>query len=411
MQMIQPNDHVSDFDLVIIGGGCSGLSLASSLCKIASKPDLIPRTLIIEPRLSYTNDRSWCYWEEEVKANSDLIKKKWQAWEFSSNSDSCLQTSESGWKYHYIPAITFYNNAEKNISLYPNLTLLKESRVADIYPKENYIEIVIESCSVSDIIKTKKVYAKQIVDTRIPDNVDLNSAILKQIFFGLEVVMNKPHQFPDVARVMENMRVDDKGFMFDYVLPIDSNSILVEFTRFSEKSLSPESLRKDAMESLLHICGNSGYHIVREEYGMIPMGLRSNLKHKDPRWIYTGLGAGAARPSTGYAFKRIQHWADRCAERILKGERAHGFLPDNPLLMWMDRVFLRAIANNPALAPKFFISLAREVSPESLLRFLTDQPTMRDLLSIIRALPKLSLLRSALTEIYHEIRATNRSHA
>jgi lycopene beta-cyclase len=411
MQMIQPNKCRREFELVIIGGGCSGLSLALALCRLADKPDLVPSTLIIEPRPCYTNDRSWCYWEKEDKKNSNLVKKKWQAWEFSSNSISYRQASKRGWKYHYVPAITFYNSAERNISLNPNLTLLKDSRVADVNPQDNHIEILIESCSVDNNIKTEKVAAKQIVDTRIPDDVDLSSAVLKQIFFGFEVVMNKSHRFPDVARVMENMRVDDKGFVFDYVLPIDSNSILVEFTRFAEKSLSPESLRKDAMESLRRVCGGSGYNIVREEYGMIPMGLRGKLKPKDARWIHTGLGAGAARPSTGYAFKRIQHWADRCAERILEGRNAHGFLPDNSLLMWMDKVFLRAIANNPAIAPQLFLSLARKVSPESLLRFLTDQPTMRDLFAIVLALPKLALFHSALAQIYHEIRAINWSHA
>ncbi len=411
MQMIQPNKCRREFELVIIGGGCSGLSLALALCRLAKKPDLIPRTLIIEPRPCYTNDRSWCYWEKEDKKDSDLVKKKWHAWEFSSNSRSYRQASKRDWKYHYVPAISFYNSAERNISLNPNLTLLKDSRVADVYLQDNHIEILVESCTVENSIQTVKVTTKQIVDTRIPDNVDVSSAVLKQIFFGFEVVMNKSHRFPDVARVMENMRVDDKGFVFDYVLPIDSNTILVEFTRFAKKSLSPESLRKDAMESLRRVCGGSGYHIVREEYGMIPMGLRGKLKPKDPRWVYTGIGAGAARPSTGYAFKRIQHWADRCAEKILEGGNVHGFLPDNSLLMWMDKVFLRAISNNPAIAPQFFLSLAHKVSPETLLRFLTDKPTTRDLISIMLALPKLALFHSALVEIYHEIRALNWSLA
>jgi len=46
-----------------------------------------------------------------------------------------------------------------------------------------------------------------------------------------------------------------------------------------------------------------------------------------------------------------------------------------------------------------------------LLRFLTDKPTTRDLISIMLALPKLSLFHSALVEIYHEIRALNWSFA
>ena len=42
MQMIQPNKCRREFELVIIGGGCSGLSLALALCRLADKPDLVP---------------------------------------------------------------------------------------------------------------------------------------------------------------------------------------------------------------------------------------------------------------------------------------------------------------------------------------------------------------------------------
>ena len=86
------------------------------------------------------------------------------------------------------------------------------------------------------------------------------------------------------------------------------------------------------------------------------MGLSDFAAPTDPRWIYTGLGAGAARPSTGYAFKRIQRWAEICAEGILKEGKAQGFPPDRALLMWMDKVFLRTIASNPALRLSFYVA-------------------------------------------------------
>ena len=78
--------------------------------------------------------------------------------------------------------------------------------------------------------------------------------------------------------------------------------------------------------------------------------------------------------------------------------------------MWMDKVFLRTIASNPALAPQLFMSLASKVSADRLLRFLTDRPGMQDLLAVMLALPKLPLIRCAFAEIYAGIVTANRSH-
>ena len=404
----------SNYELVIIGGGCSGLSLASSLCRLATQPKHVPRTLIIEPRSCYTDDRSWCFWEAGVNASqtdqesANLVARSWQAWQFSSGSERHLQSSASGWKYHYIPAIRFYDQVEKQIARNQNITLLKGTHVKDVNPVDHHIEVVFESGPSGAINESRKVAAKQIVDTRIPKNVDVSSALLKQVFFGFEVKLDGPHQLDDVARVMEDMRVDDEGFMFDYILPLSRNSLLVEFTRFAGKSLPPETLRNDALKSLHRVCGDLEFQVVREEFGVIPMGLSSPVLSTDSRWIHTGLGVGAARPSTGYAFKRIQRWAERCAKGVLCDGRGRGFQPDSGLLMWMDRVFLRAIAGNPAIAPQLFMSLARDVSPDSLLRFLTDRPSPRDLLAVMLALPKLPLIRCALAELYAGMRTANR---
>ena len=64
MQTNRPDNPDSDYDLIIIGGGCSGLSLAAALCRLAVQPEHVPRTLIVEPRSRYTNDRSWCFWAQ-----------------------------------------------------------------------------------------------------------------------------------------------------------------------------------------------------------------------------------------------------------------------------------------------------------------------------------------------------------
>jgi len=47
-----------DLDLLILGGGCAGLSLGDRLAEQPSRPG---GTMIIEARQAYVNDRTWCF--------------------------------------------------------------------------------------------------------------------------------------------------------------------------------------------------------------------------------------------------------------------------------------------------------------------------------------------------------------
>ena len=49
-------------DLIILGGGCAGLSLALNLAKQGS---VCPNTLILEKREAYSNDRTWGFWQQQ----------------------------------------------------------------------------------------------------------------------------------------------------------------------------------------------------------------------------------------------------------------------------------------------------------------------------------------------------------
>jgi lycopene beta-cyclase len=288
------------------------------------------------------------------------------------------------------------------------MTLLTDSCARDVSPTASGIEVGVESGVSRTNPKSKKIAARQVVDTRIPDEVDFSRAALKQVFYGFEVKTNKSHQFDDVALVMKDMRVDRKGFLFDYVLPLGRDSFLIELTRFAPEYMPPESLRDEALDLVGRVCADNDYKIIREESGVIPMGMRNFVKSADPRWVQTGIGVGSARPSSGYAFKRIQQWADQCAKGILSEGQAMPFPPDSALLTWMDNIFLRAIRENPSLAPTLFMSLARGVHPDCLLRFLTDIPSKRDLFAIMRSLPKLPLIKSALGEIGEGIQSMRR---
>ena len=66
---------MKEFDYIIIGGGCAGLSLAYEL-DIHSK--LKDKTLaIIEPRNEYKKDKTWSFWKVSSHNFDDCVKKSW----------------------------------------------------------------------------------------------------------------------------------------------------------------------------------------------------------------------------------------------------------------------------------------------------------------------------------------------
>ena len=64
---------MKEFDYIIIGGGCAGLSLAYEL-NIHSK--LLNKTLaIIEHREEYKKDKTWSFWKVLSHNFEDCVKK------------------------------------------------------------------------------------------------------------------------------------------------------------------------------------------------------------------------------------------------------------------------------------------------------------------------------------------------
>ena len=67
---------MKEFDYVIIGGGCAGLSLAYEL-EIHEK--LRDKSLaIIEPRDEYKRDKTWSFWKVISHNFDDCVKKNWK---------------------------------------------------------------------------------------------------------------------------------------------------------------------------------------------------------------------------------------------------------------------------------------------------------------------------------------------
>jgi lycopene beta-cyclase len=86
-------------DYIIIGGGCSGLSLATHIAK--KEPH--KRLIILESRCIYQNDRTWSFWNVEVLPFEDQIQHTWSQWQVRYQ-DCELTLDSSHYRYSTIPS-------------------------------------------------------------------------------------------------------------------------------------------------------------------------------------------------------------------------------------------------------------------------------------------------------------------
>lgn len=361
-------------DTLIIGGGCAGLSLASRLAagenkNNSNKPDV----LVIEPRTTYSNDRTWCFWQ---KNKHPLAHKTWSAWTFSDSTEHLTQQTNQQ-QYQCLRAIDFYQSAVEAINKDAHVTLSLGHRVKQI-----------KALNDGFVVHTNKgnIQAQNIIDTRPPTDLMTDQVRLLQSFKGIEIKTEQPLFKPNKVSLMTDMGHDQHGFYFTYVLPFSNSHALIEPTRFHLPGLTEDVLKSDLQNSLKNIIGDLPYNIIRTEHGVIPMGLKpAPVEFKN--YVMAGTAGGAVRASSGYAFTRIQQWAEQCSQQILAGQSAHPHQADGWIYRHMDALFLETIKTNPEITPQLFMVMAKGLSADGLVRFLTNQARFLDFFKLIKALP------------------------
>lgn len=364
-----------DCDLLILGGGCAGLSLASRLAR--SESGL--KVKLLEARVHYGNDRSWCFWSSYQHDHTAAVTHRWPAWRFSSSRGEHVQRASGDMTYQYLPASAFYESALNAIAQNPEIELQLATRAG---------QSRIDSDRVTYQTSAGDVSARWVVDTR-PDPYGAWGEYA-QYFVGAEIETDEDRFDPGVVGLMQDMSCDESGFRFTYLLPFSARRALVEETRFCP-GVDEQILNLGLQRSLADLTGGIGFRVLRREHGRIPMAVRqAGTSHE--RIYRAGTLGGAVRPSTGYAFARIQQWAGVCASRLNAGLPPAGHPADPAWRSAADSLFLRVLESHPAMAPGLFMAMARGVAPLTLVRFLSDQGRLRDFGRVVAALPKMPFL-------------------
>ncbi len=354
---------MKEFDYVIIGGGCAGLSLAYEL-QIHKK--LESKTLaIIEPRLEYKKDKTWSFWKVTDHSFEDCVKKNWQ--NFSINTETRTKYLEcSIYPYQSIDSGLFYKKINNK---------LKENKNINFY--NDVKEISLENSFIFNSVLSVK----------------LSNNSFWQHFCGVEV--ESKHDFFDekIFNLMDFNCEQRNSTHFFYTLPYSKNKALVETTWLSK--MNDDSQKdydhqiKDYIENHLNL---KDYKITFREEGAIPLFYPSNIQEKNI--INIGTAGGMTRLSTGYTFLNIQEHSKYIRENIEKISKTRIFKIGKKY-QFLDKIFLRVLKRHPEKMPKVFFNMFK-TSSNTVIKFLSNKSNFLEDLSIISKMPKLTFINALL---------------
>ena len=346
---------MKEFDYIIIGGGCAGLSLAYEL-EIFEK--LKNKTLaIIEPREEYKRDKTWSFWKVFNHNFEDCVKKSWN--NFTINSPSQTKYIEcKATPYQTIDSGLFYKKIISKLKLNKNIYFFK---------------------NINEISQDNSIIFNSVNETKD------NNSNLWQHFCGVEIETRNDFFDDEIFNLMDFACDQRNRVHFFYTLPFTKKNALIETTWISE--LTNKSLN-DYEEQIDNYLSNHlnlrQCKINFKEKGAIPLFRQKNIKKKNV--IQIGSAGGMTRLSTGYTFLNIQEQSKYIRENIDNIKRAKLF-EINKKYDFLDKIFLKVLKNNSTEMGNVFYKMF-ESSPSSVINFLSNKSNLYEDISIISKMPK-----------------------
>ena len=346
---------MKEFDYVIIGGGCAGLSLAYEL-EINEK--LKDKTLaIIEPRTEYKKDKTWSFWKVTSHNFDDCVKKSWKNFTINipkkTNHLECIS-----YPYQSVDSGLFYEKINNKLKENKNISFFKD--ISEINSKNSFIFNSVPSI------------------TRDHRN-------LWQHFCGVEIESQNNFFDDEIFNLMDFDCDQRESVHFFYTLPYSKNTALIETTWLSRMNDGSQkdydSQIKDYIENHLKL---KNYKIIYKEEGAIPLFYPAYENEKNK--INIGTAGGMTRLSTGYTFLNIQEHSKYLCKNIENISKTKKF-KINKKYQFLDDIFLRVLNKHPEKMSGIFFNMFK-TSPKTVIKFLSNKSNILEDLSIILKMPK-----------------------
>lgn len=384
---------MESYDYIIAGGGCAGLSLAYYLSRSNLRN---AKVLIVDRDEKVRNDRTWCFWTEQSTAFDQIVANNWQELSFK-NAQGTIQANLPQ-QYQMIRSADFYRFTKSAIRQFSNFHWLQG----------NINRTGEDESGAYAIVDGKMYRAKQVFDScfnwRDWQRQSGSHQFLLQHFKGWFIETDTPVFNPEQATLMDFRTPQQGNARFLYVLPFSERAALVEYTVFSSE-IEPESVYDQALKNYLHNHLNiQEYRILETEKGAIPMTDLSLRWNGTSKVVPIGTPGGAVKPTTGYAFLRIQQQA-RSIVRGLEQTGEPVFPKTKRRFRFYDRLLLSILQHEGGNAAAVFSALFQRNTMNTILTFLDERTNIWQEANIFARLPFMPFLR-AIVRVYLMERST-----
>jgi len=420
---------MKEFDYIIVGGGCAGLSLAYEL-EIHKK--LKNKTLaIVEPRTEYKRDKMWSFWKVISHNFEDCVKKRWDSFYVKEGWNRTYHDA-SKYPYQTIDSGLFYKKIlntlkkNKNIRFFKNIKEIKttNSFIFNSVPKvkkfnkdgENYWQhfygIEIETKKGIEEDAAQMHYKKELIHPGAVGLMDFNSIprpwinfiyILpfteKKVFFETTWITKgnrsiPPYEHQILDRLCSWNIISRAAFKGNF--PRDDKKVDRRLNKIMEGRGSSKFVRNP-------------FKVNYKEHGAIP--LFHPVYEKKENQINIGTAGHMTRLSTGYTFLNIQEHSKYIRENIENIRNAEIFKQDKKYLFY-DKLFMKVLedcetASINAIRRKsyekrndmqsIFLKMFSDSSAlysNAVIKFLSNKSNFSEDLSVILKMPKWTFIKA-----------------
>ena len=415
---------MKEFDYVIIGGGCAGLSLAYEL-ELHQK--LNDKTLaIVEPRTEYKRDKMWSFWKVIPHNFEDCVKKSWDLF-YVEDGEKRTHHSASKYPYQTIDSGLFYKKIlntlkkNKNIRFFKNIKEIKttNSFIFNSVPKlkkfnkdgQNYwqhfygIEIETKKKIIDDYIYQGDVINPEDVGLMSFDSMPkpwINFIYIlpfteKKVFFETTWITKGNRSIPPYEHQIVNQLQSWNIVSYDAFkgnFPKDDKKIDRRINKIMEGRGSSKFVKNP-------------FKVNYKEHGAIP--LFHSVYEKKENQINIGTAGHMTRLSTGYTFLNIQEHSKYIRKNIENIRNVELFKQDKKYLFY-DKLFmkvleLKEVAFTDEIRRDDYLSrydnriqnifLKMFSSPSNtVIKFLSNKSNFIEDLSVILKMPKWTFIKA-----------------
>lgn len=374
-------------DVLVIGGGAAGLSLAHRLTEsgtatvtLVEPPDGPPRPA----------ERTWCYWGAGADGLEEVASGSWSVLRLHGADGRRVAVRPHPFTYRMVRSADYERLVHGRLARSDGGRLVRATvEAVRVVPAGARARCTLPGG------RTLTLHARKVFDSRPLPRLPPARTVLLQHFRGW-FVRTATDRFDAAVADLMDFRVPQPGhgLAFGYVLPLAPDRALVEYTEFSRDPLTTEAYESALGHYCRDILGLGALTVERTEQGVIPMTDARFPRHSGTTVSRIGTAGGATRPATGYTFAAAQRHSRAVAAALRDGHRTVP-APHRRRTLAMDAILLRALDTGRIDGPAFFTDLFRRVPAERLLRFLDGTTSLLDEWRIGLCTPVRPMLRTA----------------